>query len=102
MLSSIEIQSFTFIVGFQEVQSENWKLKLSQIPKIFTIHNWTLIFRVNCTEFITLDSGINVPPGITVAPPLKNFYITILILFYINLGIAVIFKFFLSSKFFKN
>ena len=55
MLSSIEIQSFTFIVGFQEVQSENWKLKLSQIPKIFTIHNWTLIFRVNCTEFITSD-----------------------------------------------
>ena len=50
----------------------------------------------------TLDSGINVPPGITVAPPLKNFYITILILFYINLGIAVIFKFFLSSKIFKN
>ena len=50
----------------------------------------------------TLDSGINVPPGITVAPPLKNFYITILILFYINLGIAVIFNFFLSSKFFKN
>ena len=50
----------------------------------------------------TLDSGINVAPGITVAPPLKNFHITILILFYINLGIAVIFKFFLSSKFFKN
>ena len=50
----------------------------------------------------TLDSEINVPPGITVAPPLKNFYITILILFYINLGIAVIFKFFLSSKIFKN
>jgi hypothetical protein len=50
----------------------------------------------------TLDSGINVPPGITVAPPLKNFYITILILFYINLGIAVIFNFFLSSKIFKN
>ena len=51
---------------------------------------------------LTIDSGINVPPGITVAPPLKNFYITILILFYINLGIAVIFKFFLSSKIFKN
>ena len=44
----------------------------------------------------TLDSGINV------APPLENFYITILILFYINLGIAVIFDFFLSSKIFKN
>ena len=50
----------------------------------------------------TLDSGINVPPGITVAPPLENFYITILILFYINLGIAVIFKFFLSSKIIKK
>ena len=46
----------------------------------------------------TLDSGINVAPGITVAPPLKNFHIMILILFYINLGIAVIFDFFLSSK----
>jgi hypothetical protein len=39
----------------------------------------------------TLDSGINVAHGITVAPPLKNFHIMILILFYINLGIAVIF-----------
>ena len=36
------------------------------------------------------------------SPPLKNFYITILILFYINLGIAVIFNFFLSSKIFNN
>jgi hypothetical protein len=34
----------------------------------------------------TLDSGINVAPGITI--------LIILILFYINLGIAVIFKFF--------
>ena len=50
----------------------------------------------------TLDSGINVAPGITVAPPHKKFHITILLLFYTNLGIAVIFKFFLSSKFFKN
>ena len=50
----------------------------------------------------TLDSGINVVPGITVAPPLKNFHIMILILFYTNLGIAIIFEFFLSSKFFKN
>ena len=39
----------------------------------------------------TLDSGINVAPGIAVAPPLKNFHTTILLLFYINLGIAVIF-----------
>ena len=50
----------------------------------------------------TLDSGINVAPGITVAPTLKNFHIMILILFYTNLGIAIIFDFFLSSKFFKN
>ena len=35
-------------------------------------------------------------------PPLKNFHIMILILFYTNLGIAIIFDFFLSSKFFKN
>ena len=51
---------------------------------------------------ITLDSGIDVAPGINVAPPLKNFHITIFILFYINLGIAVIFDFIFSSKFFKN
>ena len=50
----------------------------------------------------TLHSEINVPPGINVAPPLKNFYIMILILFYINLGIVVIFIFFLSSKILKN
>ena len=51
-----------------------------------------------CTEttLSTLDSGINVAPGITVAPPLKIFHIMILILFYINLGIAVIFFFFLQ------
>ena len=50
----------------------------------------------------TLDSGIDVAPGINVAPPLKNFHIAILTLFYINLGIAVIFDFIFSSKFFKN
>ena len=50
----------------------------------------------------TLDSGIDVAPGINVAHPLKNFHITILILFYTNLGIAVIFYFIFSSKFFKN
>ena len=49
----------------------------------------------------TLDSRINVAPGITVAPPLKNFHITISLLFYINLGIAVIFDFF-SSKLFSK
>ena len=53
-------------------------------------------------DVCTLDSGINVAPGITVAPPLKIFHIMILILFYINLGVAIIFEFFLSSKFFKN
>ena len=51
---------------------------------------------------ITLDSGIDVAPGINVAPPLKFFHIMILTLFYINLGIAVISKFFLYSKIFKN
>ena len=45
----------------------------------------------NSPVWNTLDSGINVAHGITVAPPLKNFHIMILILFYINLGIAVIF-----------
>ena len=59
--------------------------------------------RIECfrTNLVTLDSGINIPPGITVAPPLRNFYITILILFYINLGIAVIFLFFCLQKFSK-
>ena len=50
----------------------------------------------------TLDSGINVPPGIIVAPPLKKFYTTILILFHINLGIGVIFKFFFVFKNFQK
>ena len=49
----------------------------------------------------TLDSGINIPPGLTVAPPLKNFQITILILFYINLGIAVILNFLSLQNFSK-
>ena len=60
--------------------------------------------RQNHSTFLvpTLDSGIDVAPGINVAPPLKNFHITILTLFYINLGIAVIFDFIFSSIFFKN
>ena len=44
------------------------------------IFTWVLYLR-------TLD------PGINVAPPLKKFRISILILFYINLGIVVIFFF---------
>ena len=58
---------------------------------------------INTTQIsaYTLDSGINVAPGITVAPPLKNFHITILILFYINLGIAVIFDFIFIQNFSK-
>ena len=43
-------------------------------------------------EDLTLDSGISVAPVITVALPLKNLHIMILILFYTNLGIAIIFE----------
>ena len=43
----------------------------------------------------TLESGIDV------APPLKIFNITILILFYINLGTAVIFKLIFLQNFSK-
>ena len=57
---------------------------------------------VSSTLFGTLDSGIDVPPGINVAPPLKIFHIAILTLFYINLGIEVIFDFIFSSIFLKN
>ena len=42
------------------------------------------------TSILTLDSIITVAHGITVAPPLKQFQIMILILFYINLGIAAL------------
>ena len=45
--------------------------------------------------------GINVAPGITVAPPLKKFHIMILVLFSINLGIAIIFQFFFLQNFSK-
>ena len=40
------------------------------------------------TDFSTLDSGIDIAPGINVAPPIKNFHIRILILFYVNQGIV--------------
>ena len=46
---------------------------------------------------LTLESGIDIAPGINVALPLKHFHIRILIHFYNNQGIAVIFHFFLSS-----
>ena len=46
----------------------------------------------------TLDSGINVAPGITIAPLLK---IMILLLFYIHLGIVVIFYFYFLQNFSK-
>ena len=58
-------------------------------------------FHTAYTHVPTLHSGIDVPPGITVAPPLKKFHITILILFYINLGIAIIFNFFFFKIFQK-
>ena len=45
----------------------------------------------------TLESGIDVAPGINVVLPLKNFHIRILIHFFINQGIAVIFSFFFSK-----
>ena len=69
-----------------------------------SVEMWKKLWRFKRTDWFsltTLDSGINVPPGITVAPPLKIFYITILILFYINLGIAVIFNFFCPQTFSK-
>ena len=53
------------------------------------------------TSLTTLDSGIDVPPGINVAPPLKNFHIIILIHFYIKQGIVVIFQFFFPNFFSK-
>ena len=49
----------------------------------------------------TLDSGIVVAPGIIVAPSYENFYLMILLLFYINRGIAVIFQFFFLRNFSK-
>ena len=49
----------------------------------------------------TLDSWIVVAPGIMVAPSYENFYTMILLLFYINLGIAVIFQFFFLRNFSK-
>ena len=48
----------------------------------------------------TLDSGINVAPGITI-DSLKNLHIMILVLFYINLGIALVFDFFFFKIFQK-
>ena len=50
------------------------KLRINRIPS------------TNPQSLNTLDSGINYPP-----PPLKKFHIMILLLFYVNLGIAVIF-----------
>ena len=50
----------------------------------------------------TLDSGIDVPPWINVAPLLKDFNIRILIHFYIKQGIVVIFHFFSFNFFLKN
>ena len=61
------------------------------IPTDLELSN-RLLLLFNSHFSATLDSGIDVAPGITVAPPPKNFHITILILFYINLGIAVIKK----------
>ena len=42
---------------------------------------------------------MNVARGMTVAPPLKNFHIMIVILFSINLGIEVIFYLFFLQNF---
>ena len=50
-------------------------------------------------KYYTQDSEINVAHGMTVAPPLKNFHIMIVILFSINLGIEVIFYLFFLQNF---
>ena len=56
--------------------------------------DWAGLYCAGTLKWVrTLDSGIHVAP---VASPLKGFYITILILFYINLVIAVILIFFFS------
>ena len=69
------------------------------LPEVQIEYFFTLFLK--CQQFLcTLESGIDVAPGINVAPPLKKLHITILILFYINLAIAVIFSFF--SKNFKK
>ena len=50
----------------------------------------------------TLDSGINLSPGMTVVALLKIFiHITILIFFFWNLGIVVIFRGFFLQNFSK-
>ena len=65
----------------------NQKKYMKKKPYSYESHSY---FGCNQNMY-TLDSGINVAPGIAVVPLLKNFHITILLLFYINLGIAVIF-----------
>ena len=85
---------------FSIIQTESLVYAVTFLSSFFSRNKVTFSPILNLI-ICTLDSGINVPPEITVAPPLKNFYITILILFYINLGIAVIFKFFCLQKFSK-
>ena len=66
------------------------------------IYELRLQLSLSMTFQNTLDSGIDVAPGINVAPPLKNIHIKILMHFYINQGIAVILNFFFLNFIFKN
>ena len=95
--NSFKLESFHFFFRMMyKYGSHDWNISWKSVLLLQKFYFWY------CQINPTLDSGINVAHGITVAPPLKNFHIMILILFYTNLGIAIIFEFFLSSKFFKN
>ena len=87
-ISIIQKKQVVMLMEFEAVHLLFKKIKFKVYSLFFNLKNGTKIkYRTH-----TLDSGINVAPGITVGPPLKNFHITILLLFYINLGIAVFFS----------
>ena len=62
-----------------------WKLPFPKIrspsPPVITFFPISEFSYKLIRFLLTLDSGIDVPPGINVAPPLKNFHIRILIHF---------------------
>ena len=79
-----------------------WKLVSTNFHRNWSERKYMYYVHIDMIHRLWSGHTLDVAPGMNVALPLEIFHITILILFYTNLGIVVIYIFLFSSKCFKN